>query len=197
MRICITLDDVIRDKTKQIVLAYQKSVNPDIELDQLEITSQNLCKTLGFESDTEYKKFLYEDCVFQVFGEALTCSKMLDKNLNLWLLKLSDLEEEPTVCLASTNEFNTSIGCTCFFLSKIATRVREIFFPKSNSDLLKLGDVIVTSDPSVVTEDTTGKCIVKIKTEYNEGFIGHLEYESLQDLINDDEFIEKVKEILK
>ena len=132
MRICITLDDVIRNKTFQIGKVYKKYINNDINLKSLDFSTNDYCKIFNFKSKNEYNKFLYEDYVFQIFAEADACENQLGLNLNKWLLKLNDIDEdedEPVdVMLSNINEFNISIAFTYFFLSKIGTRIRKVFF---------------------------------------------------------------------
>ena len=184
MKICFTLDDVIRAKTKQVAMVYQKYVNNDIELDQLDFTKNDMCETLGIENEDDYRKFLYEDYGFQVFSEAPVTTKALDRNFNLWLLDLEDMEDIPEVSIASTYEYNQSIGFTCFFLSRIANKVREIYFPKSNNELWDKGDVVVTADPNALMVKPDGKVSVKINTDYNKDCPSDLSYDSLQDLLD-------------
>lgn len=192
MKICITLDDVIRAKTAQFGKIYKKFVDNDIDLDSLDISSGNLSSIFKFGSDGEYNKFLYEDYAFDIFAEAPVVEKMLDKNLNLWMLKNNDVD----FMLGNTMEFNASIGFTYFFLSQIATRVREVCLPTNSSTLWDKCDVIVTADNRLIKSKPDGKVCVKIETEYNKDNSSDFTYDSLSSLISDDEFISKLKDVL-
>lgn len=191
MKICITLDDVIRAKTKQFGKMYKRGVNDDIDLDALDFSTNDLANIFNM-TKKEYNKFLYEDYPFEIFAEAPVAEKMLDKKLNLWHIKLND-EENIELMLANTKEFNASIGYTCFFLSQIATRVREICFPKNNEELWEKCDVLITADPDLLKTCPENKMAIKINAPYNKEVYAEKSYEKLSDLLNDETFIKWVK----
>ena len=197
MKICFTLDDVIRAKTRQFGKILAKSRGQDeSELENVEITTNNLCQVFGFESVQEYQEFLYKDYPFEVFAEAPVMERMLDKRFNLWTLDIENKEgcEDIEFMLANPFEFNASIGYTCFFLSQIATRIREFYFPKNSSDIWNKCDVLVTADPKLLAEKPEGKKSVKIEAPYNKDSEADLTYESLAKLIEDEEFTEKIRD---
>ena len=197
MKICFTLDDVIRAKTRQFGKILAKSRGQDeSELENIEITTNNLCQVFGFESVQEYQEFLYKDYTFEVFAEAPVMERMLDKRFNLWTLDIENKEgcEDIEFMLANPFEFNASIGYTCFFLSQIATRIREFYFPKNSSDIWNKCDVLVTADPKLLAEKPEGKKSVKIEAPYNKDSEADLTYESLAKLIEDEEFTEKIRD---
>lgn len=195
MRICITLDDVIRAKTKQIGKIYQKHINPEIDLDSLEFTTDNFTKIFGFETEQDYKEFLYIDYPFEIFGEATVVDKMLDKNLNLWHIKQTqndDYDEPIELILANPFEYNASIGFTYFFLSKIATRVREIYLPKTSAEIWDKCDVLITATPALIKNKPEGKILIKINTDYNKELESDYSYDKLNDFLSDETIIEKL-----
>ena len=195
MRICITLDDVIRAKTKQFgkILAKSRGEKEDV-FSGIEITTNDLCEVFGFESRGEYNKFLYEDYPFEVFAEAPVMERMLDKKLNLWILGLLNEEgwETTEFILSNPYEFNTSIGYTCFFLSQIATRIREFYFPADSSKIWEKCDVLITADPKLLAEKPNGKIAIKIDAPYNSDSKCDFSYNSLSKLIEDDKIKEKL-----
>ena len=193
-KICITLDDVLRAKTQQFGKIYKRAINPDIDLSTLDLSTNNLADIFNMKP-SEYTKFLYEDYPFEIFAEAPAVEKMLDKNLNLWHIRLNnDREEEDKVELmfANTREFNTSIGFTYFFLSQMGTRVREVYFPTEPSTIWDKCDVLITADPTLLNEKPEGKISVKIEMPYNKDCSADFTYEKLSALIKDEEFLEKV-----
>ena len=194
MKIAFSLDDVIRNKTKQILKIYNKYVDPDFDTEAVELTTNNYQDILGFESKQEYQKFLYDDYVFEIFAEADPVEKMLDKKLNLWLLSLADEEVDEPIDVILTNpfEFNASIGFTHFFLSKIATRIRETFFPLDSSTIWDRCDVLVTAEPKLIKEKPEGKIVIKIETDYNKDLDADYTYKSLSDMLEDGELITKL-----
>jgi len=195
MRICITLDDVIRAKTRQFGKMLEKAkLKTQEEIENVELTTNNLCEVFGMQRN-DYNKFLYEDYPFEVFAEAPVMEKMLDKKLNLWTLSMQNdeqFDEGVDFIIANPFEFNTSIGYTCFFLSQIATRVREFYFPKDSSTIWDRCDVLITADPKLLDCKPEGKVSVKIEAPYNEANVADFTYESLAKLIEDEDFGKKI-----
>ena len=195
MRICITLDDVIRAKTRQFAKILAKSQGKKEEdMSDVEISTNDLCEVFGMQRN-EYNKFLYEDYPFEVFAEAPVMDKMLDKKLNLWTLSMQNdeqFEDGIDFIIANPFEFNTSIGYTCFFLSQIATRIREFYFPKDSSTIWDRCDVLITADPRLLSCKPEGKVSVKIEAPYNEDNEADFTYESLTKLIEDENFGKKI-----
>ena len=195
MKICFTLDDVLRAKTRQFGKIYKKAFGVDDKfLESRNFTTNDLCEVFEFPSREKYNEFLYKDYPFEIFAEALPMERMLDKHFNLWLLKVKeeDLDNEIEISIANPWEFNTSIGYTCFFLSQIATRVREFYFPADSNDIWKRCDVLVTADPKLLKEKPEGKISVKIEAPYNKDIDADFTYESLGELIKDEEIIKKL-----
>ena len=79
MKIAITLDDVIRNKSKQIIKIYKKYVDPDFDEDNVDLTTNDFQKILEYDTIQDYYKFLYEDYAFEIFAEGEVVEKMLDK----------------------------------------------------------------------------------------------------------------------
>lgn len=194
MKIAIALDDVIRAKSKSILKAYKK-LNEDFEIENVDISTNNFKKILGFKTDKEYNKFLYEDYVFEIFAEAEVTEKMVDKQLNLWHIDLNnneELKESIDLILVNPYEFNASIGFTHFFLAKMATRIRETFFPANSIEIYDKCDVLITADPKLIENKPFGKVVVKIETEYNKEQTADFSYKSFMDFLNDEEIINKL-----
>ena len=193
-KICITLDDVLRAKMQQFGKIYKRAIDPEINLDELDLSTNNLATIFSMKAK-EYNKFLYEDYAFEIFAEAPAAQKMLDKNLNLWHIRLNnDREDEDKVelMLANAKEFNASIGFTYFFLSQMGTRIRETYFPTDSLTIWDKCDVLVTADPLLLQNKPEGKISVKIEMPYNENCQADYTYETLSALIGDEEFLDKV-----
>ena len=196
MRICITLDDVLRAKTYQFGKIYKKNIDPSIQLDTLDMSSGDLCEIFGFKDRKEFNKFLYEDYVFEIFGEAITTEKGVDKKLNLWLLQMADndeLDEPVELLLANPMEFNASIGFSYFFVSKLATRIREVHFPADSQKIWDLCDVLITADKKLLDNKPKGKKSIKIETDYNVDSNADYTYEKLSAFLDDEEIINKLQ----
>ena len=93
MKICITLDDVLRGKPAQFGKIYKKYIDNDVDLDKIDLSSGDLCKVFFNGDSKKYEKFLYEDYVFEIFSEAQPAEKMVDKNLILWHLDVAEDED--------------------------------------------------------------------------------------------------------
>lgn len=195
MRVCFTLDDVLRAKTRQFGKIYKKAFKADDDyLDSRDFTTNDLSTVFDFESRDKYNEFLYKDYPFEIFAEAPVMERMLDKRFNLWLLKAADDKNGTKMEFSISNpyEFNTSIGFTCFFLSQVATRIREFYFPVNSSDIWERCDVLVTADPKLLKEKPEGKLSIKINAPYNKDIDADIVYDSLSDLINDEKIFEAI-----
>lgn len=200
MRLTFTLDDVIRAKTIQFGKMYKKYIDPSLELETIDFSSGNLEKIFGFKNRKEFEKFLYTDYAFEVFGEASPCDKQLSEKMNLWFISLQDEEEyeDLEISLSNPYEFNNSIGFSYFFLSKFATRIRNVFFPADSGDIWLRSDVVVTADPKLLTHENKGdKISVKIQTDYNKDVPSDFTYKSLLELLEDKEFLNKIYKKIK
>jgi hypothetical protein len=197
LTIGITLDDVIRAKTLQIGKIYKKCVDGNINLEALDISTDNFTKIFNFNSKSDFIKFMYEDYPFEIFGEAGMMEKTLDKELNLWHINLNnddDIDEEIKIILMNPREFNASIGYTYFFLSKMATRIREIYLPEDYSTIWNKCDVLITADRKLLNEKPNNKISIKIETTYNNEEQSDFTYESLMCLLKDENFLKQIIE---
>lgn len=192
MKICFTLDDVIRAKTVQIGKIYKRNINGDIDLDALDFSTNDYQEIFSFKTKADWQKFLYSDYAYEIFGEAPVTTKGVDKEFNLWLIGLQDIDEEIEVSLANPFEFNASIGFTCFFLSKIASRVRELYFPVDSSEIWDKCDVLVTADPKLIEEKPEGKICVKISMPYNKDLEADYSFDSLSDALKENNMLKKL-----
>ena len=192
MKICFTLDDVIRAKTVQIGKIYKRNVNGNIDLDALDFSTNDYQEIFSFKTKADWQKFLYSDYVYEIFGEAPVTTKGVDKEFNLWLIGLQDIDEEIEVSLANPFEFNASIGFTCFFLSKIASRVREMYFPVDSSEIWNKCDVLVTADPKLIEEKPEGKICVKINMPYNKDLEADYSFDSLSDALKENNILKNL-----
>lgn len=193
--IAIELNHVVRNINKQILKYYQKDINPELDIDNID-EKDDVFKYAVFDSKRDRNEFVYIDYPYEIFG----CAKPIDKNLptkiNNWLASLTNEEDETyKVIYYSLNEEALTIQSTYFFLSKIGTRVREVLFPFEPKDILDRADVIITADGSIIekSKDTDTK-IVLINRPTNKEFNdkAFLSYDSLSDLINDSDFLKKI-----
>ena len=193
MKICFTLDDVIRAKTEMVYSTY-KNVDDNFDLESVDYTTNDYFSQLPFDSKSEYYKYLYSDYSFEIFGKSDETEKSIDKKLNLWLIDVLDKYEDEDIkfCIGNPFEFNNSIGYTYFYLSKIATRIREIHLPTDSLTLYDNCDVLVTADPKLLENKPEGKVTVKIETRYNKDIDADYSYTALSEFLNDTTIIDKL-----
>lgn len=87
-------------------------------------------------------------------------------------------------------ENDLSVPSTYYFLSKIATRVRNVAFPKTKENLWDMYDVIITTNSELVKTCPKGKTCVLIVKNDNKSYAekATYSYESLTDAIKENKF---------
>lgn len=197
MKIAIDLNDVVRDFTYNFVLCYVKGYNHQFDVDELTEWTNDMQLLLPFKTTRAYEKFVYEDYPFELFGKCPTCTKKLTEQLNEWTedtLKDVDTEEPIDVMFVSPMEYGASIGNTYFFLSKLGTKIREVYLPTDSTTIWDKCDVLITANPSLLDSKPEGKTTIKINKDYNKDSESDFSYETLSLFLTDEEIIEKLLE---
>lgn len=194
----IELNHVIRNINRQIIKYYSKEFDPDTEIDDID-DKQNVFSTYAkFKTSYDKNNFIYIDYPYEIFGCANTMEKKLPVKLTNWLTDLTNIEDEDIrIVFYSLHEEALTIQSTFFFLSKIGTRVRKVFFPMSIDEVWNECDVVITAnDEFFENEIPEGKKIVLINRPFNEKYkeIASLNYDNLSYLIEDNDFFNKIKE---
>lgn len=195
MRIAIDLNDVVRDFSNNFIRYYVEGYNHEYDLSNFELWSNNLSAVLPFKSDKAYNNFVYNDYAFELFGKCGVCSRNLGTELNEWTektLKDIDTDEDIEVLFVSPMEYGLSIGNTLFFLSKIGTKVREVYFPKDSMTIWDKCDVLITANPNLLENKPEGKVSIKIKTDYNNEAESDFTYKDLSTFLTNAENTEKL-----
>jgi hypothetical protein len=195
MRIAIDLNDVVRDFSNNFIRYYVEGYNHEYDLSNFELWSNNLSAVLPFKSDKAYNNFVYNDYAFELFGKCGVCSRNLGTELNEWTektLKDIDTNEDIEVLFVSPMEYGLSIGNTLFFLSKIGTKVREVYFPKDSMTIWNKCDVLITANPNLLENKPEGKVSIKIKTDYNNEAESDFTYKDLSTFLTNAENTEKL-----
>ena len=197
MKIAIDLNDVVRDYTYNFLMYYVKGYNHQFNADDFNETTNDMELALPFKTTRAYEKFVYEDYPFELFGKCPTCTRNLTEQLNEWTektLKDIDTDEPIEVMFVSPMEYGSSIGNTYFFLSKLGTKIREVYLPTNSLTIWGRCDVLVTANPSLLAEKPDGKVSVKVRKEYNKETVADYEYETLSMFLTDEKIIEKLLE---
>lgn len=204
MKIAIDLNDVIRSYTSQFASQYKKDIDPNFDIDDLDITTNNLMEIFPFDDETEYQDFVYTDHPYELFGCAEPMARQLQFKLHEWLN--NDLRnivdedgepKEPEVMFVSPFEINLTIQSSLYFLYKIASRVREYYFPKDSLTIWDRCDVLITANPWLLNNKPEGKISIKIKSSYNKDSSSDYEFDSFMDLMKSTEVIETIQNNLK
>lgn len=189
-KIAIDLNEVIRSYTSQFASQYKKDIDPYFDIDNANIVSSDLSETFPFDSDEEYQEFVYSDHPYELFGCAEPMSRQLQFRFHEWLgndlRNVVDENGDPIdidVMLVSPFEINLTIQASLYFLHKIASRVREYYFPKDSLTIWDRCDILVTANPWLLDNKPDGKISIKIKSSYNTESNADYEFESFMELM--------------
>ena len=199
MKIGIELNNIIRDINYQLVKYYKKDIDKSFDDENFNYNVTDVLSKLKFKNKKAKKEYVYVDYPYEIFGCANTMDKNLSVSINNWLISLYERENQNIeVCAFSDKEENLTIQSTYFFLSKIGSRIREMIFPIKVEEMWDKCDVIITNNTKVINSKPNGKVVILINNDSNYKMKKKcdLNYNSLLDLINDENFIEKVNELL-
>ena len=152
---------------------------------------------LPFKTTRAYEKFVYEDYSFELFGKCPTCTKKLTEQLNDWTeqtLKDIDTDAPIDVMFVSPMEYGASIGNTYFFISKLGTKIREVYLPTDSRTIWDKCDILITANPNLLETKPEGKTAIKINKDYNKDSAADYSYETLSMFLTDEKIIEKLIE---
>lgn len=197
LTIGVELNHVIRNINKQIIKYYAKEFSPETDIDEID-DKEDVFKTFAkFNSNYEKNNFIFIDYPYEIFGCASTMEKKLAVKITNWLTDISNIEDEDIrIVFYSLNEGELTIQSTYFFLSKIGTRVRKVFFPKNIDEVWDECDAVITArDEFFEKEIPEGKKIVLINRPFNKEVKdkAFLNYDNLSEIITDEDFFNKLK----
>ena len=195
MKIAIDLNDVVRDFSNNFVRYYIEGYDHEYDLTDFEFWSNDLSVVFPFKSKQSYYNFVYNDYAFELYGKCDVCTRKLETELNDWTektLKDIDVDESIEVIFVSPKEYGLSIGNTYFFLSKIGTKVREVYFPTDSITVWDKCDVLITANPELLETKPEGKVSIKIKTEYNQESSADYAFKDLSTFLTNNEITENL-----
>lgn len=200
--IAIELNHVIRNVNKQLLKYYQRDYHPELETDKIDEKRENVLeKYIKFDSKRERNEFIYIDYPYEIFGCAKAMDKNLPRDITAWMEEMTNREDEEfRVIYYSLGEEALTIQSSYFFLSKLGTRVREVIFPKTIDELKDKCDVIISSDEkSLIWAKENDKLPVTILSNGNNEADDDdkFAYATMEDVINDDKFLDKIIELKK
>jgi len=123
--------------------------------------------------------FLYNRYPFQVFGQAEEYSGACDavNRIQAHGLKNNIFK---TVFISKTN--SSAIPATLHFLSKNASRIRNIQFVDEDLEKWDYCDVIIDCVPEVIQNTPEGKTVVKIEHDFNQWDEAEHSFKSIKDV---------------
>lgn len=195
MKIAIDINDVVRDYSNNFVRYYIEGYNREYDLSDFEFWTNDMQALFPFNSKNSYFNFVYNDYAFELYGKCPTATRNLSSELNDFTektLKDMDIDEEIELMFVSPLEYGQSIGNTYFFLSKLGTKIREVYFPQDSNTIWDRCDVLITANPSLLASKPDGKISVKIKAEYNKDSEADYTFKDLSTFISDENNILKL-----
>ena len=200
--IAIELNHVIRNVNKQLLKYYQRDYHPELETDKIDEKRENVLeKYIKFDSKRERNEFIYIDYPYEIFGCAKAMDKNLPRDITAWMEEMTNREDEGfRVIYYSLGEEALTIQSSYFFLSKLGTRVREIIFPKTIDELKDKCDVIISSDEKSLTwaKENEKLPVTILSNGNNEADDDDkFAYATMEDVIEDDKFLDKLIELKK
>lgn len=190
MKIAIDINDVVRDFSNNFVKYFIEGYNHEFDLTDFEFWSNDLSIVFPFKSRQSYYNFIYNDYAFELFGKCGVCTRKLETELNDWTektLKDIDTEEPIEVIFVSPKEYGLSIGNTYFFLSKIGTKIREVYFPTESQTVWDKCDILITANPDLLKNKPENKISIKIKFDYNKDIEADYTFKDLSTFLTNEE----------
>jgi len=194
MKIAIDLNGVIRDvftKTEQVYTKFyleDKTEDEDTKVydeeegewvdvgdeDDFEyglnlpVTSLDLINHFKFKNSDELYDFFYVDFPMNIFGHSPSVSGNTFNIVNDFYINYRDNCEISII----SDEIGKSKPATLFFLSKYGCLIENIkFYSKITLEhTFSQFDVIITSNPDILSLETEDKVVVKYETTYNKEF---------------------------
>lgn len=195
MRIAIDLNDVVRDFSNNFVRYYIEGYDHEFDLTDFEFWSNDMQAVFPFKSQQAYFNFVYNDFAFELYGKCGTCTKNIGSELNDWTektIKDLDTDEGIQIMFVSPMEYGLSIGNSYFFLSKLGTKIREVYFPTDSLTIWDKCDVLITANPKLLEAKPDGKVSIKIKADYNKDSEADYTYRDLSSFITKQENLEEL-----
>ena len=195
MKIAIDINDVVRDFSNNFVRYYIEGYDHEYDLGDFEFWTNNMDELFPFKSRQAYFNFVYNDYAFELYGKCGTVSQNVGRDLNDWTettVKEIDTDEDIELMWVSPMEYGLSIGNTYYFLSKIGTKIREVYFPTDSSDIWNKCDVLITANPKLLASKPEGKISIKIKAEYNKEYEADYTYKDLSSFVTKKECLEEL-----
>ena len=166
------IDDYVKEENEE---DFEYKLN-------LPIKSLNLLEHFVFPKKEDLYDFFYVDFPMNIFGHAPSIS---GNTFNILNEIYEDLRDEHEIIVIS-DEIQKSKPATLFFLSKYGCLVEQVtFYSKITMDkVFSDFDVILTSNPDILTEEKYKMKKIKFETSYNEDIDTEHTIKSLEEFKN-------------
>lgn len=200
MKVGIELNHIVRDVNTQVLKYFKKDIQKDFDDKSVDLNVTQFIENLPFDSKKRRNEFLYVDYAYEIFGCARTKHKNLANSITQWVIDTNNTYGNNTfdVIHFSLKENALTIQSSFYFLSKIGSRVREVFFPTDGKTMWEKCDVLITTNERIVMEKPSNKVVVLIKKNDNTNVeeYADLVYNDLLEVINDKDFVTKVNTLM-
>jgi hypothetical protein len=153
-----------RELTEEEIDAIEARQN---ELITYPINTYDLSNHYRFDTQENFKLFLYQDYALEIFGNAQQTPGYMDR---FNLISSFGLKNKlyDTVLLSKESDF--SAQATYHFLAKTACRARNVKFVLDETDYFNHCDILITTSPIALQhkDKMSDKISIKVATEYNE-----------------------------
>ena len=189
MEIFISIDGVLRNTLQKFDYHY-KDYYLNTESDEEElfdygiksnpVSIDNIVSSYNFQSEEEFKKFLYFDFPIEIFGHAGLSYNHASTELNTLIFENPDIN----VTLVGLYEKGKAKPATLFFLSKNGILCDGVKFSTTENikKLWKQCDMWITDDINVINQSPKHKRAIKFNTFYNNHFTNTLEINKLSEI---------------
>lgn len=188
VRVAFDINDTLRNNLGQFQKIYTERLDSSYEFDVDKVTTTDYMDYFPFSTREEYHSFKYETYHYELFAMAeVIGGKLMQSKFLTWLkCEMNDFDEgeEPEVLLVSPFEFGLSIPSTLVFISKMASQVREIYFPINSSTIWDRCDVLITANPKLIKECPEGKHVICITAPYNKDLDVDVRVDTVYELLN-------------
>lgn len=188
MKIGITLNEVIRDYIGQLKYVYGKYYKVDIQ--DMVVDEWDLNKFFKFPSEEKLNTFLYSDAPMEIHAHADQTNVNVVTILNKFISEIDDEEEHEVVIIS--RDAHKARPSTLFFLSKLGFTGNNIKFVTDTCKKWDGIDILITANPIALECKPEGKISVKINSTYNGESEADFSFDTILDVINNEENFNKI-----
>jgi hypothetical protein len=132
-----------------------------------------------------YNRFMYEDFLFEIHGNAPLMYRGIDLHLTNFYRKYKDTVNFTIISC----ENQLTIPPTLFFLSRTMSRFKNYKFIENESEIWDGNDILITTNPNIINNIPKNKKIIKLIRPYNKDLKSKsLDVLHIADLIDNAEF---------